>query len=807
MEINYIGEHLIPGYLGNFLLSLSFTTAIIATIAFALSVKQDEDTNGWQKIARSAFYIHAFAVTFVIATLFYIIINNYFEYYYAWHHANKELPFKYMFACFWEGQEGSFLLWSFWHVVLGIIVLRSKNKFTNPVMSVISSVQVFLTAMVLGIVLLDYKFGSNPFTLLREHPDMANLPFVKVPNYLENLDGRGLNPLLQNYWMTIHPPVLFLGFAASVIPFAYAIAGLWLKDFTNWIKYTLTWTVFGVMILGTGILMGGAWAYESLSFGGFWAWDPVENASLVPWIILVASLHLMLLHKARGGYLAITFTLTILQFVLVLYSTFLTRSGILGDTSVHAFTDLGMNGQLLVYLLFYLFGSFALLIFRYRKFEKNKQEEELWSREFWMFIASLVLCISAFQITFTTSIPVINKVLNLSKKIAPPTDPISHYNSWQLPFAIIIALIMAITQFFKYKKTDPKVFYKQIAWSTIFSLFIAIVVSVLWGFSKFYYSLFFFAAIYSVLANTEYWLSVLSGKIKSAGASISHIGFGLILVGVLISTSKKEIISQNTSGISVEQLGKDFRNSENIMLTKGDTLKMGDYYVTYQNKYRERVNLYHKINYLSKVNGSFVKEFTLEPIIQLNDKMGNVAEPATRHFLHKDVYTHITFADLEDQDTKPKEWNEKKYNALQIGDTVFTSTAIVTVEGINKEIKNKKELKLRENDIALSLNLKIRAMDGSVYTAEPVFVIRDNYIYPIEAKVEKLNLRFLFTKLDPVSGKVDLNVFDKPEAKKEFIVLKAIIFPGINVLWLGCLVMIVGSIIAIYSRIKNAKTV
>lgn len=804
MEINYIGEHLLPGYLGNFLLSLSFSTSILAVIAFIFSSKENSDTHGWNKIARITFYIHSFAVVSAIVTLFYIIINNYFEYYYAWHHANKELPFKYMFACFWEGQEGSFLLWSFWHVVLGLLLLRKHNTFTNPVMAVISSVQVFLTAMVLGIVVLDYKFGSNPFTLLREHPDMANLPFVRVPNYLENLDGRGLNPLLQNYWMTIHPPVLFLGFAATVVPFAYAIAGLWLKDFTNWIKHTLTWTVFAVMILGTGILMGGAWAYESLSFGGFWAWDPVENASLVPWLILVGALHLMLLHKARGGYLTITFTLTILSFVLVLYSTFLTRSGILGETSVHAFTDLGMNGQLLVYLLFYLFGSFALLIYRSRHFEKNKQEEEILSREFWMFIASLVLCISAFQITFTTSIPVINKVLNLTKKIAPPTDPVGHYNSWQLPFAIIIAIIMAITQYFKYKKTDPKTFYKQIALSIIVSLIFAVSVSLMWGFSKFYYTLFFFAGVFSVIANTDYWLRVLKGNIKSAGASVAHVGFGLILVGVLISTSKKQIISQNTSGISVEQLGKDFSNSENIMLTKGDTLKMGDYYVTYQSKYREGVNLYHKIAYLTKEGNTYIHQFTLEPIIQLNDKMGNVAEPSTKHYLHKDVYTHITFADLEDDSKKTKDWNEKEYNGLGIGDTIFSNNAIITIEGINKNL-NREELKLKENDLALGLTLKVRSMDGRIFNTEPIFIIRDNYVYPIESKVDALNLRFVFSKIDPATGKVDVTVMDKPGAKKEFIVLKAIIFPGINVLWMGCFIMIIGSIIAIYSRLRNAK--
>jgi cytochrome c-type biogenesis protein CcmF len=193
--------------------------------------------------------------------------------------------------------------------------------------------------MLLGVFIFDYRIGSNPFLLLREHPEFSNLPFVKIPTYLQNLDGRGLNPLLQNYWMTIHPPTLFLGFASTLIPFAYAIAGLWKKRYAAWLKPAIPWTFFGVMILGTGILMGGAWAYESLSFGGFWAWDPVENASLVPWLTFVGGAHVMLVARARNHSIGAAAILNIATFILILYSTFLTRSGILGDTSVHAFTD------------------------------------------------------------------------------------------------------------------------------------------------------------------------------------------------------------------------------------------------------------------------------------------------------------------------------------------------------------------------------------------------------------------------------------------------------------------------------------
>ncbi|MFN7014699.1 MAG: cytochrome c biogenesis protein CcsA, partial [Bacteroidia bacterium] len=474
MEINYIGELLWPGKLGNLFIILSFVSAIIASIAYYFK-SQNPLEHSWQKIARSSFYMHSFAVLGIIATLFYLILNHRFEYHYVWQHSNSELPIRYMLSCFWEGQEGSFLLWTFWHVVLGLIIMKRSRDWEAPVMTIFSLVQVFLVSMLLGIWMFNYKIGSNPFTLLREHPDFENMPFTKMPNYLENLDGRGLNPLLQNYWMTIHPPTLFLGFASTLVPFAFAIAALWKGKYTEWLKPTLPWAFFSVMILGTGILMGGAWAYEALSFGGFWAWDPVENASLVPWLTLVGAAHVMLIQKNKGGSLLTTFFLTLITFIFILYSTFLTRSGVLGETSVHSFTDMGMSGQLLVYLLFFVFLSIFLVVKNLKKMPKQENEDNLWSREFWMFIGALVLFISSFQITVTTSIPVINKVLETN--FAPPLNPIDHYNSWQVPFAIIIALLIAVGQFFKYKKTDPREFVRKITLSFSISLFTSVAIA------------------------------------------------------------------------------------------------------------------------------------------------------------------------------------------------------------------------------------------------------------------------------------------------------------------------------------------
>ncbi|MCE9538285.1 MAG: cytochrome c biogenesis protein CcsA, partial [Bacteroidetes bacterium] len=481
--MEYIGEHLLIGKVGNVFVILSFVFALIASISYFFAARDNDEASSWKRIARISFRVHGLSVIGVVATLFIMLQNHYFEYEYVWHHSNKEMPMRYILSCFWEGQEGSFLLWSFWHVILGFILQRTSKNWEAPVMATISIVQAFLASMLLGVFVFEYRIGSNPFTvLLRQHPDFANIPLFDNPNYLEKLDGRGLNPLLQNYWMTIHPPTLFLGFALTVVPFAYAIAGLWKKKLSEWLKPALPWTFFGIMVLGTGVLMGGAWAYEALSFGGFWAWDPVENASLVPWLTLVGAGHVMLISRNNPQSLFITFLLSILSFILILYSTFLTRSGILGESSVHAFTDLGMSGQLLIYLFFFLILGTVLIAINYKHFPKQKEEEGIWSREFWMFIGAVVLLVSSFQIMFYTSMPVWNKLFNLNK--APAKDVIDFYNTWQLPFAFLVTLLIAVAQYFKYKNTDIKVFLKKMSLSFITALLASVIMGYFLNFSK-----------------------------------------------------------------------------------------------------------------------------------------------------------------------------------------------------------------------------------------------------------------------------------------------------------------------------------
>ena len=240
--------------------------------------------------------------------LYLIIYNHYFEYKYAHQHSKRSLDVQYLLSCFWEGQEGSFMLWSFWNAMLGLFVMRTAKKWEAPVMTFMSLAQVFLATFLMGIYFFDVRIGTSPFVLMRnEFPDA---PVFQDPQYLFKYltDGNGLNILLQNYWMVIHPPVLFLGFASVLWCHFHLLLQVYGKRITkDGYSRLFHGRLFSAGILGLGIMMGAAWAYESLTFGGYWAWDPVENASMVPWLVLVAGIHTMLIFKHTGHSMKATY--------------------------------------------------------------------------------------------------------------------------------------------------------------------------------------------------------------------------------------------------------------------------------------------------------------------------------------------------------------------------------------------------------------------------------------------------------------------------------------------------------------------
>lgn len=795
-SVTFIGEHLFWGNLGHTAVVVSFISSILASLSYFFAERNPLDES-WKKLAKVSFQLHSLAVLTIIGALFKIIYSHYFEYHYAWQHSSTDLPVHFMISCFWEGQEGSFLLWIFWQMVIGQILLRTAKNWLNPVMAVIMLSQVALTSMLLGVKILSYKLGSSPFELLRNV--MANAPIFQQADYLSKVkDGNGLNPLLQNYWMVIHPPTLFFGFATTVVPFAYAIAAMWRKDFSEWLKPALPWALISVMVLGAGIIMGGFWAYESLSFGGYWAWDPVENASLVPWLILIAGVHVMIIHKTTGNSYIVAVILILATFLLVLYATFLTRSGILGNSSVHSFTDLGMSGQLLVFLLVFVFLSIGLMVWRWKLMPRSSKDEEIYTREFWMFIGSLVLVISSFQIILTTSIPVFNKVFGAN--MAPPADVIGHYNKWQMPMAIIIGLLTGLAQMLKYKINKPEAIRKVGIYAAI-SLVVTMVLFFAFDLKNYLYIGLLLASCFGIIANTALLLPYLKGKIKLAGASVAHIGFGILLMGVLVSSANKKVISINETGEALNPEFNNKENVENIFLERGKPNKMSDYIITYVKDSQEWVNNYYQVNY-KKLNsqGEVDYEFNLYPNGQINPKMGLVANPDTKHYLSHDVFTYVS--SVPGKKSEGTFINEKTH-FVKPGDTLFTNNGYAILQGVNTNA-DPSQIDMKNFQVLLGAELKVYTLD-KVYDAMPMYGVENNTAMSYEAMVDEAKLKFRFTDVNPEQKTITI-ISSEKDTSGEFIIMKAIVFPWINLVWAGTIIMIIGFMLAIIKRIGDLKT-
>lgn len=815
MSTTFIGEHLLPGQLGHFFIILSFIASLFSAVCFYLSAKT-ENTNpasslSWKRLARGSFIFHTVGIIAIFSVLYYVITHHLFEYNYAYQHSNKELPMKYLLSCFWEGQEGSFMLWTFWHCMLGLVVMRYSKTLESRAMTVISGTQVALTTMLLGFYLTpELKIGSTPFILLRDA--MVGAPIFSDPNYLANFikDGNGLNVLLQNYWMVIHPPILFLGFASTLVPFSFIIAALWKGDYTTFVKPTIIASLFSGGVLGLGIMMGGAWAYESLNFGGYWAWDPVENASLVPWLTLVAGLHTLIVYKATGRSLKITMVLYALTYALVWYSTFLTRTGVLGDTSVHAFTGEGKSlyWHLLVVLGAIILLAIALLWKRWKSLPSVATEEALSSREFWMTIGSFVLILSAAHIILVTSIPVYAPLVKWisGKDIAPPNDRELHYNNVQVWIAILLALLSSATLYLKFKKTDTKAIFKKFL--ILGSIALVLSFGIGWGqkITGLQYVLMLFSAVFALVANVYYAFGVQKGKLKKRGAALTHFGFAVTLLGVLLSSYGKEVLSINTTGAQIELGKKDAaaalkESQENILLFRGSRVAMGDYFATYlgDSSSKSDPRQFFKVRFerINPKTKQTEEEFNLYPDAFVNPKgqQGLSSNPDTRHYLTHDIFTYVNSI------YKADDKGAYKSDTLKVGDTLFLASSMMVFEGFNRDAK-REDYKPKSGDVAVGARLQVHTLEEGNMELQPLLVIRGNQIVSVDDTAKGIGLYVRFANLLPEKNEAVIETKQR-DPKDQYIVLKALLFPYINVLWLGILLTVFGFLMSMWNRITK----
>ncbi len=772
-EIEYFGEHLWPGRIGHFGVILGFVSSLLGVLAYFFATQRRETSDGeiWKKIGRGAFAAHAIGIFSIIGMLFYAMTMQYYEYQYVQSHVSEDLPFKYIFSAFWEGQEGSFLLWMFWHIVLGGVLVFKARSWESPVMATLLSIQAVISSMILGVYVgfgeHITRIGSNPTLLLRE---VMDAPIFANANYTSLIKGNGLNPLLQNYWMTIHPPTLFLGFASTSIPFCFAVAGLWTRRHTEWLKPAMSWALFSGAILGTGILMGGAWAYEALSFGGYWAWDPVENMSLVPWIILIAGIHTSLIASHTGYAIRSTYIYYLLTFVLIVYSTFLTRSGVLGQTSVHAFTEMGLEWQLVFFIAFYLGLAGFLLATRYKGIPAPVKEEHAGSKEFWVFIGSLVLLFSSVLITASTSLPVYNKIVQYFDPTFEGrviTDVVDHYNKYQLWIGVFVGILSGFAQYLRFREFNWKTRQQKFLIRTGISIVLAgalTALTTMWVKTyNWQYSLLLFSGIFTVIANLDYLVFFLKGNLKTGASAISHLGFGLMIVGIIASGLNKRIISSNPFVMDGLIEGADDESlRRNILLFKGNPTLMSGYEVTYTSDTLDTYTRQYTVNYKKRNGkGQVEEEFNLHPNILYDKTFSKVAasNPSTKRYADRDIFTHIASLPQVEMDMEYRKQREDslQYRLVNIDnrspktfldtveikdkDTFIVNRYTVTFKEVDRQPSHP-EYKPKDGDLALGVRMQVeREDDDSVYTVVPVLVLRQELLYSYPVQINQLNVR------------------------------------------------------------------
>jgi cytochrome c-type biogenesis protein CcmF len=476
----------------------------------------------------------------------------------------------------------------------------------------------------------------------------------------------------------------------------------------------------------------------------------------------------------------------ILGWFFVLYATYLTRSGVLGETSVHSFGANALATQMVVFTALFLILPVIMLLFRKKEFPK-KDSDEIMTREFWMLIGAIVVLLSAFQVIATTSIPVFNKLFGTG--IAPPIDNINFYNTWQMPFAIVIALGIAISQYLWYGTNEVKPFLKKILIASgiaaVLTLFIALGDHVT-GVSR---VLMLFSILLATVVSVDFVIHYLK-KTSNVGGAFTHIGFTLFLLGVVLAFSNSQVISRNTSGFD---LGKEADNQENLVLMKGIGQPMGRYMVTYTDSETKGRETFYKIDFVKMKNAGTGKiDFSVYPSLNINTRMGNVYNPDTKHFLDKDIYTFLSFAQQSSGEADAEGYSKSGEQPMNVNDTVMIARSFVILGDVKTTMENDDV-----NNASIAAKFKIISMKEGELESEMKYEIVNGELKRTDGIITPLNLKLRFEGVATDSKAIHVGIYEK---QQDYIVMKAIIFPYIAVLWLGIVVLFSGLTYSIMRR-------
>lgn len=445
--------------------------------------------------ARRFFY--ATSACFVVGAvcLWSLILRQDYLVQYVWKNSNSHLPFGYRFASFWSNQEGTFLLWGLYNTVLGGVFLwksRADERWVMPFFTLVNVSLFSLLAFMNPFWLhspedirkgLGANVGPEALAFLPQNFGQHVAYYMGWAKYWAIKDGKGLNESLQNFWMVIHPPTLFVGYSSMMLPAAFAMGALMKRDYDGWVVRAMPWLLFSWTVLGLGIFLGAYWAYETLGWGGYWSWDPVENSSILPWVLGTALLHGLIAQRNRGNYKQANLFLGLTAGTMIFLSSFLVRSGVLSETSVHAFASPqgSVFGILLGVLILWFVVSLAIWIWRFKDIQSEIAYDTTWERHFGFFLGIIVLTSVAVIITFGVFfVPV---VLTKGFGLKQISIEYKFYNQALVPVMLVTVVLMALTPLMPWRrareearplKTFDKVMLGLVALTAAFFMFGAV---------------------------------------------------------------------------------------------------------------------------------------------------------------------------------------------------------------------------------------------------------------------------------------------------------------------------------------------
>ncbi len=732
---------------GSIIIDLTFLSAVASAVAFFRYGKN-------AATARSAMLLYRMTVAGIIictGLLFGIILMHQFQYTYVAQYSSMSQPLLYQISAFWAGQEGTFLLWTLFVSVMGVVFLRKSNPLDSFAMGIVSVYIGFLALLMIV---------KSPFNV------SANAP----------ADGSGMNPLLQNFWMVIHPPVLFVGYAAAVFPFALAISALKRRQYVQWHSSGFSWTLFAATMLGAGIIIGGFWAYEVLGWGGYWGWDPVENSSLVPWLTLLALVHGFLIQKNKGAMVRTNLFFAIISFLLVLYATFLTRSGVLQDFSVHSFQDFGIGNYLIGIIAAGFVVSLGLFVTRFRELKSPKINISGLNREVMVLLSLYALSAAALFTFFGMSSPIFTGLWGKASQV-----DVSFYNKVNFPVAIAIALLLGVTPFLGWSGENKASLLKKLSVPLLLTV-LAGVIAYVGGVTSPALLLFVGSASFGLISNAIIAVRQYRAGFWNLGGPLAHIGVGLLLVGIIGSGS--------------------FDETTRVVLQQGQTGGAFGYQFTFEGM-RDQTEMKPQIQIGVTDGKTSYVAFPKLYFSEYNKAM--MREPDIRIFPLKDLY--ISPVEMK----VPEPQNEQPTLAITKGETVPVGNYQVTFARFDVGQHG------QPGPMSVGAVLEI-AHAGKTEEYTPRLVFEQNgerKLVPVSLRrnpddlADTSNMSMVLTRISVEEKKIYLEVQGISEHAAAMslpqVILEISVKPLMMVVWTGVVFIMAGSVIAFRRRTRGRE--